>query len=229
MHRQAMKPIKIDKVIRTKRRTVALQVEADATLIVRSPMRASLRRLEGVVRANAAWVLKKQQEARQKYQSIVPREFADGEEFLYLGASYKLRHIETQKKPLMFDDQFRIAVSALEQAEELFIKWYKQAAHDHICSRVEKHAAAAGLDYNRIGITSAQKRWGSCSATGNLNFPWRLILAPPSVVEYVIVHELAHLEHNNHSPQFWSYVAAIMPEYKKERKWLKEFGYLLRI
>jgi predicted metal-dependent hydrolase len=89
---------------------------------------------------------------------------------------------------------------------------------------VDHYASQYGFQYKKIGITSAQTRWGSCSANGSLNFSWRLILAPMEAVDYVVVHELVHTVHHNHSRRFWQKVGKIMPDYKERRKWLRKNG-----
>ena len=80
------------------------------------------------------------------------------------------------------------------------------------------------LKYDKIIITGAMKRWGSCSSKGNLNFAWRLVMAPIDIIDYVVVHELSHIVHRNHSKRFWEQVETIFPDYKIKRKWLKEYG-----
>lgn len=95
--------------------------------------------------------------------------------------------------------------------------------------RVEWYAQIRGFQYNKISITAAQKRWGSCTCGGNLNFPWRLIMAYLAVVDYVVVHELIHLEEKNHSRVFWNKVGMLIPDYKKYQEWLKKNGHLLRL
>ena len=83
------------------------------------------------------------------------------------------------------------------------------------------------MDYGRIAIKAAKTRWGSCSAQGNLNFHWKLILMPPAILDYVVVHELAHRIEMNHSPRFWTQVERILPDYRERRRWLKENGGLI--
>ncbi len=101
---------------------------------------------------------------------------------------------------------------------------YKKLAKQVIPSRVSQFAQKYGFSYNTVKITSATTRWGSCTSQKNLNFTYRLALAPQEVIDYVIVHELCHLRQMNHSSKFWDEVRAIMPEYKKQEKWLKENG-----
>ena len=111
-------------------------------------------------------------------------------------------------------------------------KWFEEAAYRREARRrIEERAAyfaeKMGVDYGRIAIKAAKTRWGSCSAKGNLNFHWKLILMPPAVLDYVVVHELAHRIEMNHSPRFWAQVERILPDYRERRKWLKEKGSLV--
>lgn len=103
-------------------------------------------------------------------------------------------------------------------------KRYKEAARSYIPKRVAYYHAMTGGTYNHITIRSQKTRWGSCSSKGTLSFNWRLMLAPPAILDYVVVHELCHLTHMNHSPMFWQSVESVYPDYKNARKWLKEHG-----
>lgn len=106
-------------------------------------------------------------------------------------------------------------------------KWYIRQAHMIFPVRVMHFQQQTGGRVNEIRIKDQKTRWGSCSSLRNLNFSWRLILAPPEVLDYVVVHELCHLTHMNHSRDFWNMVESVMPEYKEHKKWLKENGELL--
>ena len=101
---------------------------------------------------------------------------------------------------------------------------YRKKARKQLEDRAAYYAGLMGVTYNRITVRAAKTRWGSCSARGNLNFHWKLILMPPEVLDYVVVHELAHRREMNHSSRFWTEVERIMPDYKRRRKWLKENG-----
>jgi predicted metal-dependent hydrolase len=107
---------------------------------------------------------------------------------------------------------------------ELEIKKLKKEAKNFIPKRVEELASEHGITYNNIRITSARTRWGSCSSKKNLSFSYRLIQVPYEVIDYVIIHELAHLKHMNHSKKFWSHVEGMMSDYKEKEKWLKKHG-----
>lgn len=106
---------------------------------------------------------------------------------------------------------------------------YRQAAKEYIPKRVAYYAQLLGVTYATISIRDQKTRWGSCSSKGNLSFSWRLILAPPKVLDYVVVHELCHRKEMNHSPRFWVLVESMIPDYKTHRKWLKENGEKLTI
>lgn len=102
--------------------------------------------------------------------------------------------------------------------------WYRERARAVLTARAETFAAELGVAYTRLTIRDTRSRWGSCSSAGGLNFSWRLILAPPAVLDYVVIHELAHLRELNHSPRFWAIVAAHDPAYRLQQAWLKRHG-----
>ena len=222
--------VKIEKIIRTKRKTIALQVTDNATLIVRAPFNVDDNTIISIVQKHKRWIKKKKAEIEKRDPKFHPKEFVNGEGFLYLGRYYKLKIVDNQKEPLKFENGFYLSsYASLLRAKEVFIKWYKKAAYKKISERVKWYAQKSGFKYNRINITNAQKRWGSCSYKGNLNFSWRLIMAPLLVVDYVVIHELVHLEEKNHTKNFWNKIKVLMPEYERYDKWLKENSYLLRL
>lgn len=221
--------MEIKKVIRSKRKTISLQISDDAALIVRAPFKASDEIINRVVLKHKDWVEKKKKEMQLRDIKFSKKEFVNGEGFLYLGNYYRLRVVENQEIPLNFESGFYLSKECLVNAKEKFIDWYKMRAYEKISQRVRWYAQKRGFKYNRINITNAQKRWGSCSCRINLNFSWRLIMAPLPVVDYVIVHELVHLCEKNHSKAFWNKVKMLMTDYEKHQDWLKRNGHLLRL
>lgn len=221
--------VQIEKIIRTKRKTIALQIRDDAKLVVRAPYNLDDETISAIVSKHRRWVEKKQKEVATRNQKLYPKEFVDGEGFLYLGRYYKLNIVEDQSEPLKFEGAFYLSRCVLPHAQEIFMQWYKDKAFEKISERVDLYAEKRGYKYNKIGITDAQKRWGSCSFKGNLNFSWRLIMAPLSVVDYVVIHELVHLEERNHAKSFWDKVKMLMPDFESRRNWLKSNGYLLTL
>ena len=221
--------IDIEQIVRTKRKTIALQLTDDATLIVRAPFDVSHETIMKVIVRHKKWIEKKKKYLEARDPKYSPREFVNGEGFLYLGRYYRLNIVNSQEVPLKFEDGFYLSKEALPQARELFINWYKKMAYSKISERVQWYAKKGGFKYNKVNITNAKKRWGSCSVKRNLNFSWRIIMAPLRVLDYVVIHELAHLQEKNHTKAFWNKVKILMPDYKQQDNWLKKNGYLLRL
>ncbi len=216
--------MKIDQIIRTKRKSIALIIKPDGRLVVRAPMRISDADIKHLVKQKERWIREKQKQVKDKSTQSKPKVYMDGEEFLYLGKSYQLKIVADLNPALVLSRKFYLSRRALPKAESVFTEWYREQARAVISERVKLYAARHGFKYRKIRITSARTRWGSCSSMGNLNFTWRLVMAPPEVIDYVVVHELAHLRVNNHSKEFWKQVERIMPDYKQRLKWLKENG-----
>lgn len=215
--------IEINKLVRARRRTIALIVERDGSLTVRAPKRAALQDIEQFIHEKAAWILR----ARARLSAIPepPRkEFTDGEKFLFLGNEYELKLVSPQRPALKFDHEFTLGNTSQPRGGVLFTSWYKNQAFQVISERVQHYAALHGFRPKQVKIGSAKTRWGSCTSTGNLNFTWRLVMAPLEVIDYVVVHELAHLRVHNHSAKFWKLVESIEPQFKTKRKWLRLNG-----
>jgi predicted metal-dependent hydrolase len=115
------------------------------------------------------------------------------------------------------------------QQREGLEKRYREAAKEYIPKRADYYADLLGVSYERIRVAEQKTRWGSCSSKGTLSFNWKLMLAPPKVLDYVVVHEVCHIKEMNHSPRFWKLVEELMPDYKEYRKWLKENGSTLQL
>jgi predicted metal-dependent hydrolase len=219
--------IQIDKLVRSKRKTLSLIVEEDGTLTVRAPLRMKVADIRRFIETKADWIQRKQ--ARVQKEALPARQYADGEMFLYLGQEVPLRLIPDCKPALVMDGTFRLTRSAQPRAAVVFEAWYKKQARAVLTGRVEFFARKYGFKVEKIRISSARSRWGSCSARGTLSFTWRLVMAPPAVIDYVVVHELCHLKELNHSKSFWVRVEAILPEYMSCRKWLKLNGTKLQL
>lgn len=211
-----MKEIKIDKIIRSRRRSIALHVAEDATLTVRAPMMATLGYIKRLVFAKRAWINKKQTHILKNGGGSKPKEFVNGEEFFYLGKIYKLQ-----------TENYEDVSLAVRRAK--MIEWYKTQALPRITERANFYSQKTGWEFKSIKVTKAERRWGSCSPNGAIHFSWRLIMAPSDVVDYVVVHELAHIPEKNHSKKFWDKVAKVLPDYKQRRKWLRENGLKFKI
>ena len=171
-------------IIRSKRKTLALQVKRDGSVVVRAPFRISEVRIRDFVNRNKVWILERQE---------------------------KFAQIQMQQR--QFSQEEREAGRA--------------AAKQYLPQRVAWYAARMGVTYEKITIREQKTRWGSCSSTGSLNFNWKLMLLPRELLDYVVVHELAHRKVMNHSPAFWAVVEAELPDYRELRAQLKEYAVLM--
>lgn len=191
------------------------------------------------VESKKDWVLKKTGEMGFfKRESDEEREFSGGEEFLFQGRKLHLLIVQSDRKNTAVSvEADRIIVSVNHgpktDSRKALIKramedWYRDQARDVITERIKFFQKMLGVEYNSINIRDQKTRWGSCSGRKNLSFNWRLIMCPQEILDYVVVHELCHLIHMNHSKKFWQEVESILPQYKIRKKWLKENSAVLR-
>ena len=158
-----------------------------------------------------------------------PKEFVSGESLLYLGEHYKLRIIDEPFRGLRFDNEFVISSDSKTKAKTIFKNWYLLQAKRIFPQIVEHFAKALGVSYSNIYIKNMKKSWGSCSPNKSITLNWKLVKAPLYVINYIIVHELAHLIELNHSENFWIIVSVQVPNYRRATKWLSQHGELLKI
>lgn len=214
--------IVIDSVIRSGRKSVALVVTAEAKLIVRAPYRTSMRYIEDLVRKKEKWITEKQQAAMLRNETHKVKQITSGEEFLYLGELYRLELKEGKPFAEVQPGKLLLQLKAVEDAQPLLEAWYRKQAKLVLAERTAYYSKMTGMLPKAVSITGARRRWGSCGPKNTLNFTWRLVMAPLHIIDYVVVHELAHIQFKNHSADFWKRVASILPEYKKCRRWLAD-------
>ena len=221
--------IPIDKLVRSRRRTIGMIIMPDGTLVVRAPLRASLRLIRQTVEKHAQWILKHKQKALENSLKSPPRSYLPGEKFLYLGQEYELVNGQNADKTLTFDGTRFVLGTRVVNTRETFRYWYKREAIRILNERIKLYAKRMGIDYSNLRITGAERRWGSCSPSGNICFSLRLVMAPLPVIDYVVVHELVHIREKNHSTRFWDRVKAIIPDYKDHKAWLRKNQHLLSL
>lgn len=219
----------IYEVIYSKRRTVGITVERNGAVTVRAPEGTRPEDIEVLVRKKKHWIHEKVGHP-QKYESAPHppgKEVVSGESMLYLGRNYRVEIVEALADRVTFDHQFRIPRTTIERARKLVREWYVDKAKERLIPRTFEWGTLLGVQLQRVSIVDIRYRWGSCSAAGNVRLNWRLIKAPPSVADYVIVHEVAHLLEASHGDRFWSIVRSQLPKVDEPRAWLKDQGDLL--
>lgn len=222
------------------RRRLSLCVEPRRGLVVSAPLRASLRDIEAFIRLEAAWWTPRLAEAAAWDAAHPPRRFASGERLPLLGEAWTLVVDEEpgRKRPRVQREAraagaglIRLALPAglaaaerRELARAALERWYRRLAGELIAARAGYWARELRVAPAAISIRDTRSRWGSCSGSGRLSFSWRLAMAPPAVLDYLVVHELCHLRHPDHSERFWALVASRLPAYERARGWLRRRG-----
>ena len=225
---------------RAYQKTITLRVDRVGGVRVGCSKTCPMREVERFLIKNRTWIEKSLKEA-QTHQARYPKKtFCDGEEFLFLGNRLRLRHKQTTKAIPRFDFQsgeMRLSLShrgydlsQVSEYQKAMVTFYKRSGSTLLTKMVEENANRMGLKPNKLSFRSQKSRWGSCSSQGNISLNWRLVCAPARVANYVVIHELAHLQHHDHSARFWSLVEQYCPEYKACKNWLNhnqfEFDFL---
>ena len=209
------------KLVRSARKTIAIYIRPNGDVEVRAPKRAAVRDINAFVQSKAQWIAEKRSlvMARNEKRSHFSLDYHS--RLLVLGEEWSIRlgrgGYDLQGRQMIIPNG--LDADGIKSACE---RGYRKLARDILPAKIERYAAHIGVTPASIRITGATTRWGSCSGKGSINFSWRLMMAPAEVIDYVVVHELAHLREMNHSPRFWAIVAGVMPEYPRCRAALKQ-------
>lgn len=209
----------------SRRRTLQITVDRGGELILSAPPEIDETQLRDFVREKRFWIYTKLAE-KDRLQKLAPaKSYVNGEGFLYLGRSYRLKLVDDQRIPLKLQGgRFLLNTDKAKNGRDHFIRWYSERAKKWLWQRVQDYAdrmevAPAGVRVQDLGY-----RWGSCGKGEWLYFHWKTILLPSRIAEYVVVHELAHLHQPHHTPEFWQRVERAMPDYERRKNWLAEHG-----
>lgn len=215
-----------------RRKTTALKIK-EGKVSIHIPNRLPLKRAREFILLKTHWIQRKL--AEQSLKEVPVKHFIDGESFLFLDRHYTLHLIQSNSSPSVIKTPHhielhgrlnRLSKTAIRAA---LVRWYKQQAEHYLTSRTASLSRMCELMPSSITVKTYKARWGSCNIHGELQFNWKLMLAPPDIIDYVILHELCHIQHHNHSTQFWQLVEHHCPTFKASRLWLKNNGYLLEI
>lgn len=216
------------------RKSLEIQVNPDGRVRVLSPFSLLEKDVLKYVESKSTWILTKLNDFNKIDLSLIEKTIKDGEKFLYLGQSYELKIMKDSIKTTtlsLLKNQMILKTSSFNQEylKEFLIKWYKKKGLDKIKERVGFYQPYILVKPKDIVVKEQKRRWGSCTSKRRLLFNWRIIMAPLSVLDYIVVHEMCHLIHMNHGKEFWTCVERILPRYKEEKRWLKENGIYLDI
>ena len=223
-------------VQRSQRRRKTVQITVDGGGVqVAAPVSTPADELRRIVRKRAAWIMRR---STAETLAAAPKRFVSGETLPYLGRNVRLlvEHADVRSVSVRFDHwRFRVTVPTgasdsdrTRSAQRALVAWYRRRAADRLPTSVERWWPRLGHgDWPRVLIRDQRRRWGSCAPDGTLRFNWRAMMLEPALVEYIVVHELAHLSIKNHGPDFWGLVVRAMPDAQQRRQRLREAGYLL--
>jgi predicted metal-dependent hydrolase len=216
----------------TRRGTVSVAVEPSGQVVLTAPAATTVERLDRVVRQKARWIVERVRRGGRLARPAV-REFVSGETVLYLGRNYRLRVFETEHfGPARLERGWLVVTVAphlgvQDRAREVrgrLVAWYRLRAEAQLCDRTEDWAAKLRVQPTDVLVRDPRRRWGSCDSAGTLRFSWRILQAAPRLIEYVIVHELTHLRHEQHTAAFWAALGRVIPDYDAHRAELKRVG-----
>lgn len=216
-------------VIFSSRKTIELSIEATGDIKVKAPKATSYDFIESVLEKKGDWINEK---VAMLYQR---RELIKKDQILFLGKYYKLTchyHESERIQVAKIDDELIIKLSEDTPSDHMKMaleKFYKVHLKKVIDDRIKLYETQIKGKYKKISIRNQKTRWGSCSSSGTISFNYRLLMAPLEIIDYIIVHELCHLDHMNHSKSYWKTVYKIMPDYKERQEWLKQHGHLLSL
>lgn len=221
----------IDYTVERSRRTTAdIVIERDGRVVVRAPVSIPDERIEDLVEAKRYWIYKNLAEWRELNATRVLREYRNGEGFLYLGRSYRLLLVADQAEPLLLKNgRFCLRRDLVERgdiaaAKAILRNYYIARGAERITQRVKYYAPKVGVKPRDIDIRELGNRWASCYSNGNLAFHWKCMMAPQTIIDYIVVHELCHLHHPDHTDAFWNEVDKVLPAYRERKEWLRKHG-----
>lgn len=217
------------------RKTTDIVIERDGKVVVRPPVHYTPEQVDDVVASKRLWIYRNLAEWKDLNTTAVTREWVSGETFLYLGSAYRLALVSGQDDPLKLKDgRFCLSREVIEQggteaARATFEHFYTSKGQQRLAERVRQFAPRVGVEPGDIRVKGMGYRWASCGRNGAINFHWKCMMAPPKIIDYIVVHELCHFHHRNHNDAFWNEVDKVMPDWRERKEWLRKRGASLDI
>ncbi len=209
-----------------RRKRLMIQVLPGGKVVLKAPMGTPKRQITGFLEQHAGWIAEKRALMEKVAEPAQALRFVDGELIWLAGRQYPLHLTGKGTKGLVFREGqgFFLASAEQKKGAERLEAFYREYTRQSVTAIAEKYAKMWGFQVKSIRITGAKRRWGSCSRQNSLNFSLRLAMVPPEALEYVVVHELAHTRHHDHSRAFWTFLGQMLPGYEAQRRWLKQNG-----
>jgi predicted metal-dependent hydrolase len=217
------------------RKTTDIVIERNGMVTVRPPADYTPEQVDAVVESKRLWIYRNLAEWKDLNASAVAREWVNGETFLYLGRAYRLSLVSDQVCTLQLKEgRFCLSQAVIEQegieaARRAFESYFTVKGMQRFSERIAYFAPKVGVNVAGIKMKEMGYRWASCGNNGQLNFHWKCMMAPPKIIDYIVVHELCHFHHRNHTDAFWNEVDKVMPDYRERKEWLRKHGASLAV
>jgi predicted metal-dependent hydrolase len=208
-----------------RRKTLEIGVDRHGELTLSAPLECSLKRIEKFARERKFWVYTKLAEKNRLFKPRTPKEFVEGEGFLYLGRSYRLKFVPMQAEAFkLLNGRLQMVHGLGDDARRALIAWYTERLKRVLNERLRACEISVGHNAKSFRVQDLGFRWGSCGKGNVLYFHWKLVLLPLHIIDYVITHELLHLKITHHTPIFWKKLELAMPDYEQRKEWLARYG-----
>jgi predicted metal-dependent hydrolase len=217
-------------VIRSRRSTADIIIERDGSVVVRAPEWADDELVARTVQSKEYWICQRLAEWRDLNAKQVLREYKNGEGFLYLGRAYRLLLVNDQAEPVQLKNgrfllrRDLIKGGKIAAAKAALQDFYIARGRERLRQRVDYFAPKVGVVPTGVEVRELGHRWASCSSTSKLAFHWKCMMAPPTIIDYIVTHELCHLHHRDHTDAFWNEVDKVMPDFLERKEWLRKNG-----
>ena len=214
----------------TERKTTDIVIERNGIVTVHPPLGFCPEKVDTIVESKRMWIYKNLAQWRDLNATAVVREWVNGEAFLYLGRSYRLSLVAGQKADLKLKEgRFCLERSLIDQGGEMaakkaFESFYCIKGENRLNQRVCFFAPKVGVKPNGVKVKDLGFRWASCTKSDLMQFHWKCMMAPPKIIDYMVVYELCHIHHRNHTDLFWNEVDKVMPDYRERKLWLEKYG-----
>lgn len=217
-------------VVFRKRKTLSIEVEAPKNITVIAPEGKTEDEILETVKTKSKWIVQKLFEIREMEYRKRNKQYVNGEAFIYMGRNYSLQIVLDDKITMpeakLIRGKFYVYTNSKDEelVKHTLENWYKDKAGEKIQERVKYYQQYFDIEPTKVIVKDQQKRWGSCTARKELMFNWKCIMAPSPVLDYIVVHEMCHLAHMNHSKEFWQQLKRVLPDYEDRKAWLRNNG-----
>ncbi len=213
-----------DKIVRSRRQSIGVTISPQGEIIVHAPPLIPKFFIERFLDEKKDWIIRALEKV-QKHPKASKKDYQEGDKFLFLGKEYPL-HFSTVSK-ITITDKICVPLGLQFRIKKELTNWYVASAKEKIMQRLDFYTKQMGTSYKSVMFSDTSSKWGSCKYDNSLQFRWKLIMTPLMVLDYVVIHELAHTIEHNHSDAFWRIVRRFTPAYKQHKKWLEEHAGLL--